>query len=151
MIVVRPAREADVPEMSRVLTDSIVELCSPDHGNDPAVIEGWTRNKSEDGVRAMLSNPANALLVATESNVLLAVGCIVDGDSVGLNYVDPRYRFRGASSALLADMEARIKAAGHSAAQLTSTATARAFYLARGWQETDPGAPRIGYPMRKIF
>jgi len=137
--------------MSRVLTASIVELCSPDHHDDPEIIAGWTRNKSEAGVRAMLATPGNLLLVAVEGDTVLAVGCIMGGNRIGLNYVDPAHRFRGASSALLVEMERRVRDAGYGEVVLESTATARAFYLARGWQETGAGAPRAGYPMRKLL
>lgn len=151
MIVVRLATEADVPAMSRVLTDSITQLCSLDHGNDPAVIAKWTTNKTEDGVRIILSRSGNTLLVAVEHDTILAVGCILDGNGIGLNYVDPAHRFRGASSALLADMEQRIRLEGHTEARLESTLTARPLYLARGWEDIGPSTSEAGYPMRKLL
>ena len=43
---VRRAEPDDVLAMSRVLTASIIELCAADHGNDPAAIAAWTRNKT---------------------------------------------------------------------------------------------------------
>jgi hypothetical protein len=63
--------------------------------------------------------------------------------------VSPEHRFVGASTALLAAMEATL---GPGEATLTSTATAHRFYLARGW--TDAGeveryAGMAAYPMRK--
>src|SRR5690606_26189715 len=57
VITIRPATEADVPAMSRVLTASITELCGADHGNDPDRIARWTANKNVEGVRSMLANP----------------------------------------------------------------------------------------------
>ena len=149
MIVVRPATDADLPAMSEILVASITELCALDHGGDPAAIARWTANKTVAGVRAMLQQPGNALLVVVEGEAMLAVGCISDGNRIGLNYVAPAYRFRGASSALLADMEGRIRSAGYVEARLESTRTARDFYLARGWEETDPRAAEAGFPMWK--
>lgn len=150
-MIVREAVVADIPAMSRVLTRSIIELCAADHRNDPEIIAGWTRNKSEDGVRAMLEAPSNIMLVVVDGETVLAVGGIIAGNQISLNYVDPGHRFRGASTLLLEAIEHRIREAGHSEAELRSTETARRFYLARGWQETGPGAPRAGYPMRKVL
>ena len=54
--VIRPAREADVPEMSRVLIASITELCAADHGNRADRLASWTANKTPEGVRALSSS-----------------------------------------------------------------------------------------------
>lgn len=149
MIDVRPAVDADVPAMSRTLVASIIELCALDHRGDPDSVALWVRNKSEDGVRAMLADRDNRLFVAELSGAVVAVGCVRSPNRIALNYVDPAYRFQGVSAALLSAMEEAIRSTGHAEAALTSTATARRFYLARGWIETGPGAPRTGYAMRK--
>ena len=151
MIVVRLATEADLPAMSEVLIASITELCALDHGDDPVAIAAWTANKTVDGVRTMRLRPGSTLLVAVDGKAMLAVGCIADGNRIGLNYVAPAYRFRGASATLLADMERRIRSAGYPEARLESTRTAREFYLARGWEEIDPSGEQPGYPMRKTL
>lgn len=139
IIRVRAATEADIPEMSRVLIASIIELCEPDHGREPERLATWTANKSPEGVGAMLANPKLHLLVAELDGRVAAVGAVVpDSGEISLNYVDPAARFRGVSKLLLAALEAELRAAGVVDAQLTSTTTARDFYLAAGWSEEAP-------------
>ncbi|KRA47909.1 GNAT family N-acetyltransferase [Devosia sp. Root635] len=137
-LIVRPAREADVPEMSRLLIASITELCAADHGGRPEQLAAWTANKDEAGVRAMIDNAALCLLVAELDGRLAAVGAVVPANGeVALNYVDPGRRFRGVSKALLAALESELQGHGVIEAQLTSTMTARAFYHAAGWTDDD--------------
>ena len=152
MITVRPATEADIPAMSRVLIASITELCSADHGNDPDRIARWIANKTVDGVRSMLVNPNTRLFVAEIEGSVAAVGATMGDSEIALNYVDPNHRFRGASKALLAAMEDDLRTRGALEAILSATATAHRFYLDAGW--TDAAAPEAGrfivdFPMRK--
>ncbi len=78
-----------------------------------------------------------------------------DGGEILLNYVSPDARFRGASSALLAGLEARAACPGARQCTLISTETARRFYRARGYEEI--GAPvrkfgmDSGFPMAKVL
>lgn len=139
--------------MSAVLIASITVLCRADHGDDPAQIAHWTRNKSPDGVRAMMANPALTLFVAEHDGVLAAVGGI-DSDCIALNYTSPGYRFVGAGKALLAAMEAELRAQGYTTGRLMSSVTAHRFYRACGW--TDASGPGVdcstsGYPMTKAL
>ncbi len=82
---VRRATPVDVPAMSRVLIASITELCTADHRGDPEAIASWTRNKTIDGVTAMLEAPANRMFVAERDGAIAAVGCVVGSDEIGLN------------------------------------------------------------------
>ena len=139
--------------MSAVLIASITMLCRADHGDDPARIALWTRNKSPDGVRDMMANPAATLFVAEHTGVLAAVGGI-DGDCVALNYTSPNHRFAGLGKTLMASMEAELKRRGHASGRLMSSVTAHRFYRACGW--VDAGEPSVdystsGYPMTKGF
>ena len=154
MIAVRRAGPADVEAMSRVLIASITDLCQADHKGDPGAIAAWTANKTHAGVLAMLEAPANRMFVAERDGVVVAVGCVVGDNEVGLNYVDPAHRFRGVSRALLAAMEAAMREAGTTEARLKSTSTAHRFYLDAGW--SDVGSPHPGrfidaWPMRKAL
>lgn len=152
MITVRPAEPADADAMSAVLIASIRDLCATDHRNDPEVLAGWLRNKTPDMVRKMFDNPNAQLLVAVHDGEIAAVGCITGTDEIGLNYVAPMHRFVGVSKALLTDMEQRLRTFGTTTAKLTSTGTARRFYLASGWHEAGPCEADRGmvcYPMQK--
>lgn len=140
--------------MSVVLTASITELCGADHGGEAHAIAAWTRNKSEDGVAAMLANPEQDFYVAERDGALLAVGAVTRDGKIALNYVAPQARFSGVSTAMLAHLEAALVALGHREGRLESTNTARAFYESRGWQADGPQASgRVvnGYPMRKAL
>ena len=152
MITVRPAEPADSAAMSAVLTASIRDLCTTDHRNDPEILAGWLRNKTPEMVLRMFDNPNAQLLVAEHDGEVAAVGCLNGTDEIALNYVAPGHRFAGVSKALLADMEDRIRQAGAARGKLTSTGTARRFYLASGWLEAGPCEADRGmacYPMEK--
>ncbi len=153
MVTVRRAREADAPEMSRILIASITELCAADHHRDPTVIAAWTANKSVEGVRALLATVDSELYVADRDGAVLAVGAI-QGDMVGLNYVDPQHRRAGVSRALMAGLEAVLRDRGVGVARLKSTETAHDFYRAIGWSDAGPAAQGrfiSAYPMRKVL
>lgn len=153
-ILIRPARPADVPAMSDVLTASIVELCAVDHGNDPAAIAAWTRNKTPDGVAAMLANDNLLMFVAEASGKIGAVGAVTRTGEIALNYVAPDMRFLGLSKALLARLEAQLQALGFAEGRLEATMTARRFYESSGWRVDGPqatGRKVNGYPMRKAL
>jgi GNAT superfamily N-acetyltransferase len=143
--------EADVA--CDVLRKSIVQLCTADHGNDPAILERWLSSKTPDIVASWTRQPGNSLLVAVEGNAILAVGSVTDAGEITLNYVAPDFRFRGVSRAMLGALEARAAQRGNTSCTLTSTETAHRFYLSRGY--VDDGAPlgkfgtRSGYPMSK--
>ena len=138
MIAIRRALEADVPAMSAVLIRSITELCTLDHKDDPAAIAAWTANKTPAGVRSVLDNPAAQLFVAERDGAVAAVGCVLGGNEIGLNYVDPAHRFQGVSRALLAAMEQAMREAGCTEGRLKATQTAHAFYRANGWRDAGP-------------
>ena len=124
--------------MAGVLVASITALCTADHKGDPDVIARWTANKTPDGIAAMLADPANAMLVAQSDGAVAAVGMVMGDDEIGLNYVHPNHRLKGVSTALLAAMEALIRARGVTTARVTSTVTAHDFYLARGCRDDGP-------------
>ena len=152
-ITVRFATDADVEAMSAVMIASITKLCAADHGDDPAKIASWTRNKTPDGVSAMLANPDLSILVAEQDGAIAAVGGI-NGEIVALNYVAPAHRFSGVSKALLQRLEAELRARGHSTIRLVSSVTAYRFYTRMGW--IDAGQPGQDYsssgrPMHKAL
>jgi GNAT superfamily N-acetyltransferase len=138
-----------------VMRRSIAELCSADHKNDPAILARWLGNKTEENFVAWINQPDNSLMVAVEDGAILAVGSVTDSGSIGLNYVSPDARFRGVSRALTRALEAHVIARGNSLSTLTSTETARQFYLSNGYVETGAASGAFGtsagYPMSKIL
>ncbi len=132
-----------------------MELCEADHHDDPALLAAWLDNKTPEIFAAWMRRTDASYLVATERGAIAAVGGVTDDGEILLNYVSPDARFRGASRALLAALEARAADRGATRCTLVSTETARSFYRARGYEEI--GAPvrkfgmDSGYPMAKAL
>lgn len=150
---IRDAVVEDAPAACQVLRRSITELCVADHENDPAILTRWLSNKSPEIVASWIASPDSSVLVAVERDTILAVGSVTNAGEVTLNYVSPDARFRGVSRALLRALETRAIERGNARCTLTSTETARRFYLANGYIEDGhlPGkfGTRASYPMSK--
>jgi GNAT superfamily N-acetyltransferase len=149
---VRDAVPEDASAACEVMRRSITELCGADHHDDPAILERWLSNKTPEIFRSWIRSD-NGLLVAVEENDILAVGCVTGAGEITLNYVSPDARLRGVSSALLKALEHRAMERGNERCRLTSTETARRFYLARGYSVDGPMEGKFGttssYPMSK--
>ena len=126
-----------------------------DHGNDEAILTRWLSNKTPEVFLSWIAQPDNSVLVAIEDGVILAVGAVTDTGNITLNYVSPNARFRGVSRGLLGALEARAAERGNTRCTLTSTETARRFYLANGYAEDGQPAENSGtssgYPMSKVL
>jgi len=152
-VKIRDATREDAAAACEVLRASMSKLCATEHQNDPVVLGRWLANKTPENVALWATDPDAALLLAVEDDVVLAVGSVRNDGEITLNYVSPAARFRGASSALLAALEARAKERGNSHCKLLSTDTAHRFYLDRGY--VGIGAPQrkfgtsSSYPMTK--
>lgn len=150
---IRDAHIEDAVAACDVLRRSITELCSRDHHDDPAILQRWLANKTPENVTAWIGKVDSHVLVATEAGAILAVGAVTERGEITLNYVSPEARFRGVSRALLAQLEARAAGLGNDVCTLTSTETARGFYLSAGYVEQGPPKGNFGtsagYPMAK--
>jgi GNAT superfamily N-acetyltransferase len=106
-----------------------------------------------ENLAAWIADSETSMLLAVEDDVVLAVGAVRNDGEVTLNYVSPAARFRGASSALLAALEARAKERGNTHCKLLSTETAHRFYLSRGYVGHGEPQHKFGssssYPMSK--
>jgi GNAT superfamily N-acetyltransferase len=150
---IRAASLEDAPAACEVMRRSITELCRADHQNNEAILERLLSNKTPETFQSWLRQPDNSLLLAVEGGNILGVGSVTDAGQITLNYVSPDVRFSGVSAALLVALEARAIERGNERCTLTSTETARRFYLARGYREDGPATGNFGtasgYPMSK--
>jgi GNAT superfamily N-acetyltransferase len=152
-VAIRDATPEDAAAACHVLKESISRLCVADHCNDPAILNAWLANKTPEMVAAWATQKGNSLLLAVESDAVVAVGSVTDAGEITLNYVAPDAQFRGVSRALLKALEARAMERGNKRCTLTSTETAHRFYQSAGYR--DDGAPtgkfgtRASYPMSK--
>lgn len=145
----------DATDACIVLRRSIAELCEADHRNDPSILARWLGNKTHGNFFAWVDQSDNSVLVAVEDKHILAIGSVTDAGTIGLNYVSPDARFQGVSRALLWALEMRAAEKGNSRCILTSTETARRFYLSNGYVEYGPPVGGFGttsgYPMTKAL
>jgi len=152
-VKIRGATPEDAAAACAVLRASISELCVADHHNDPEILDRWLANKTPESLAAWIAAPDASMLLAVEDDVVLAVGAVRNDGEITLNYVSPAARSRGASSALLAALEARAKERGNTHCKLLSTETAHRFYLDRGYVGTGAPQGKFGtnssYPMAK--
>jgi GNAT superfamily N-acetyltransferase len=140
---IRVARLADAAEVCHVLRRSITDLCDADHHNDPAILDRWLANKTPANIAAWIDDPEGYMFVALENGIIVGVASITTAGEITLNYVSPDARFRGVSKALLARLEAKATALGHTHCILTSTVTARQLYRSVGYLEKGP--PTAGF------
>jgi GNAT superfamily N-acetyltransferase len=139
-VLIRPARDDDVEAAARLMRRSIRELCTADHHCNPAVVRPWLANKRPEILREWLARPQNIILVAEgEDGRLLGMAGATRRGEITLNYVDPDARFKGVSTALIAELEGHLATLGLAECRLLSTKTAHRFYLARGY--CDDGSP----------
>jgi GNAT superfamily N-acetyltransferase len=144
---IRNARLGDAVAAAELLQRSITQLCAPDHRNDPEILAPWLRNKTPENLALWIGRPSNSVLVAVKAATLLGIGIVTDRGEITLNYVSPDARFQGVTRALLAAMEARALALGNAAVVLTSTVTARRFYLSAGYLDDPTRVDASGTPM----
>ena len=143
-VTIRKATIADAEAACAVLRRSIIELCVADHHNDPAILAHWLSNKRPENIASWIALPDSTMLLAVEGKDVLGVGSVTDAGEITLNYVSPDARFRGVSRQLMQALEARAKQSGNIRCHLTSTMTARRFYLSRGYREDKPIPGKFG-------
>jgi GNAT superfamily N-acetyltransferase len=152
-VKIRDAAPADAAAACEVIRASIAELCVADHHDDLEILKRWLASKTPENLAIWIADPGASMLVAVEDELVLAVGAVRNDGEITLNYVSPAARFLGASSALLAALEARAKERGNTHCKLLSTETAHRFYLDRGYVGRGEPQHKFGtsasYPMTK--
>jgi GNAT superfamily N-acetyltransferase len=93
--------------------------------------------------------PDSYVVVASEGAAIVGVGAVTAAGEILLNYVSPDARFRGVSKAVLSCLEAKARELGNGACVLTSTATARRFYLSAGYEQQ--GAPTRSFGTKESY
>jgi GNAT superfamily N-acetyltransferase len=139
---VRKATSADAVDACQVLRRSIVACCVEDHGNDPAVLSLWLRNKTPEAVAAWFAAPQNFPVVATrDDGRIVGVALLTSPGEIALCYALPELRFTGVGRSLLRALEAHAQQVGLRRIFLHRTATAMPFYRRHGF--APGGAPGI--------
>jgi hypothetical protein len=71
-MAIRDAVAEDAPAACEVIRRSISELCRADHHDDPVILARWLANKTPEVVASWIVQPGNSVLVAIESDTILA-------------------------------------------------------------------------------
>lgn len=144
-MLVRCAEDSDAGPAAEVARQSVAELCKADYRGDPQVLARWLANKTlEDFRRWIGSADRSVCLAVREDGRLAAVGMVAWRGEILLNYVAPEARFFGASKALVAHMEGRLRARGAGRVALLSTHVARRFCRSLGYDEVGRVKSRFG-------
>ena len=131
---IRAAAEDDVAAACVLVRRAISDLCMADHHNMPAIVEGLLINKTPENMRSWIITPGSFVFVAEAGPVLAGVGGLTGDGEITLLYVAPEFRFQGVSKALLAACEERARAMRLPRLRLTTSFTARQFFLDRGYE-----------------
>jgi GNAT superfamily N-acetyltransferase len=134
VFAIRPAKVEDAEEACALIRRSITELCREDHENDPMALEGWLANKTPKNVATWFTALGVYSWVAVEGDRIVGVATLSGGGEIMLLYVLPEARFQGVSKALLAQAEAKARELKREILALTTTLTAKPFYLAHGYE-----------------
>ena len=155
MIIVREASSADAEAVIEVVRESITQSCTMDHRNDPYTLAKWLENKTPQQFVSWISNTNNFCVVAGLNENLSGVGLLHRGGEVRLFFVAPGAQRQGVGKAIHASLEEKAALWGLRVVHLQSTALARQFYEALGYQSSGAATLRAGllqcYPYEKIL
>jgi ribosomal protein S18 acetylase RimI-like enzyme len=151
--LIRSAQPNDAPAAVHVMRRSIIELCVPDHRNDPATLELWLQNKTVDRFLAWLAHTDNYTVVAESGSEVTGIGMINRSGEVLLCYVLPGMEHRGVGRGILTALETCAREWDVDRLHLLSTGTARRFYEREGYISSGEPQPSsgiaLGYPYEK--
>lgn len=140
----RKATTADAQAACTVLRRSIMECCVEDHHNNTELLSAWLQNKTTENVSAWFASNENFSVVAVSGEQVVGVGLLIKKVNLALCYALPEVRFTGVGKALLRAMESHAVQAGFNEIYLSSTATAKAFYLRNGYVQSGPPEAEFG-------
>jgi putative acetyltransferase len=149
----RRAIDSDAAAACEVVRRSITELCTADHHNDQATVTAWLENKTIAMFRRLINAESKSCVVAIIDDNICGFGHINHSGEIGLLYVAPEARFRGASTAMLQWLEDEVSRLGVRTVFLRSSLTAKRFYEGRGYVQAGEAKPGFGitsgWPMVK--
>jgi GNAT superfamily N-acetyltransferase len=155
MITVREASPDDAEAVIAVVRVSITQSCTTDHRNDPYTLARWLENKTPQQFVSWLSNASNFCVVAHLNGHLSGVGLLHQGGEIRLFFVTPDAQRQGVGKAIHAALEEKAALWGLRVVHLQSTALARQFYEALGYQSGGTATLRFGllkcYPYEKML
>lgn len=144
--LIRKATSEDAQVACAVLRRSISECCIEDHWNDPDILSAWLNNKTPENLASWFSSLANFAVVAVSGKDLVGLGLLSTKGEVLLCYILPEVRFTGVGKALLRELESHATELGLPEIRLSSTATAKAFYLRNGFIPC--GTPEVAFGVK---
>lgn len=130
-VKIRRAAADDAPQACTILRRSITDLCHLDHGGDEALLSKWLSNKTTENVSQWILQ--SHFFVGEDAGRIVGVAAMSGEGKITLNYVDPDFRFRGVSKALVLAMEEHARTLGLAECCLESTKTALRFYQGLGY------------------
>lgn len=140
---IRKATPADAEGACIVLRRSITECCVEDHRNDSEVLSLWLQNKTPQTIAGWFAAPDNFAIIAALNEKIIGVGLLTSTGELALCYVLPEARFTGVGKSLLHALELHAMQTGLTEINLSSTVTAKAFYLCQGFMQS--GDPEEGF------
>ena len=133
------------------MRSSITSLCIIDHDNDPYA--GSLARTEWSNFATWLQNPDNFCVVAELRDRIAGVGLLHRSGEIRLFYVAPGAQRLGIGGAICTALEECGRSWKLAALQLCSTAAARAFYEAHGFETSGPQKHLYGklscFPYRK--
>lgn len=146
LLIVRPAIEADCPEIYRIHMAAARGL--PPGTQDKEGIEKWLATREPAVYSEEMQH--ELMVVAEEDDEVIGWGAFnADKREITNVFVDPPHHRRGIGSAILSVLEDAARHAGLDAVQLQATGTAIDFYLAVGYQGDPPVEPGAEWALMK--
>jgi len=151
-LIVRKATINDAESACAVLRRSITECCSEDHHNNPELLSVWLENKTTENVTAWFAATDNYSVVAISQELIVGVGLLTDNGNLALCYALPEVRYSGVGKALLRALESHAIQIGINTIHLSSTSTAKPFYIRNGYTNSGQPVDELGitaFPLSK--
>lgn len=126
---IRTAIHSDSAAVCELLRNSILQSCTQDHGNDPAILSAWLGNKNPENIGVWLVSPCNHAVVAELNEQVVGIALLTNKGKIALLYVSPSAQGLGIGKRLLSALEDQASVWRLPIVQIASTATAQTFFL----------------------